>query len=163
MSPSLPLFPSPIISTKDTDRLQAPLSTKLFRFPALLACHNWSCNSLNLDHCLKIRSHRVKRLGLLLGLDVDCEFSSNPASSRYGQHYTAEEIHDIFAPQEKTVKSVSAWLQDSGIAPHRISQSFNKQWLQFDATASEIESLIKTEYYNYAHYGTGKTNIGCDE
>ncbi|CAD6569007.1 MAG: Tripeptidyl-peptidase sed1 [Alectoria sarmentosa] len=88
---------------------------------------------------------------------------SNPASSRYGQHYTAEEIHDIFAPQEKTVKSVSAWLQDSGIAPHRISQSFNKQWLQFDATASEIESLIKTEYYNYAHYGTGKTNIGCDE
>ena len=105
----------------------------------------------------------MKRLGLSFGFDVDCKFSSNPASPRYGRHYTAEEIHDIFAPQEKTVESVSAWLRDSGIAPHRISQSFNKQWLQFDATASEIESLIKTEYYNYAHNGTGKTNIGCDE
>lgn len=74
-----------------------------------------------------------------------------------------EDIHEIFAPPQNTVKTVSAWLQDSGIAANRISQSVNKQWLQFDATTSEAEALIKTEYYNYAHYGTGKTNIGCDE
>lgn len=74
-----------------------------------------------------------------------------------------EEVHKIFAPQQETVEAVSAWLQESGIAAHRISQSVNKQWLQFDATTSEVEELIKTEYYNYAHYATGKTNIGCDE
>ena len=74
-----------------------------------------------------------------------------------------QEIHGIFAPQQNTVETVSAWLQDSGIAAHRISQSVNKQWLQFDATTSEMEALVKTEYYHYAHYGTGKTNIGCDE
>lgn len=73
-----------------------------------------------------------------------------------------EEIHDMFAPQQNTVETVSAWLQDSGIAANRISRSVNKQWLQFDATTSEVEALIKAEYYNYAHYGTGKTNIGCD-
>lgn len=88
---------------------------------------------------------------------------SNPGSPKYGQHYTVEKIHEIFAPQPNTVETVSAWLQDSGIAADRISQSVNKQWLQFDATTSEVEALIKTEYYNYAHYGTGKTNIGCDE
>ena len=74
-----------------------------------------------------------------------------------------EEIHDIFAPQQDTVETVTAWLHESGIAADRVSQSVNKQWLQFDATASEVEALIKTEYYNYAHYGTGKSNIGCDE
>ena len=74
-----------------------------------------------------------------------------------------EEVHEIFAPQQSTVETVKTWLQDSGIAAHRISQSVNMQWLQFDATTSEIEALIKTEYYNYAHYDTGKTNIGCDE
>ena len=74
-----------------------------------------------------------------------------------------EQVHELFAPQQETVEAVSAWLQESGIAAHRISQSVNKQWLQFDATTSEVEELIKTEYYNYAHYGTGKTNIGCDE
>ena len=74
-----------------------------------------------------------------------------------------EQVHEIFAPQKNTVDTVSAWLEDSGIAAHRVSQSVNKQWLQFDATTSEVEALIKTEYYNYAHYGTGKTNIGCDE
>lgn len=84
-------------------------------------------------------------------------------SPKYGQHYSVEEIHKVFAPQQETVDAVSAWLQESGVAAHRISQSVNKQWLQFDATTSEVEELIKTEYYNYAHYDTGKTNIGCDE
>lgn len=74
-----------------------------------------------------------------------------------------DEIHELFAPRKNTVDMVSAWLQDSGIAAHRISQSANKQWLQFDATTSEVEALIETEYYHYAHYATGKTNIGCDE
>ena len=96
-------------------------------------------------------------------IDADWNSSSNPASSRYAQHYTVDEIHEIFAPQQNTIDAVGGWLQESGIAADRISQSVNKQWLQFDATASEVEALIKTEYYNYAHSGTGKTNIGCDE
>ena len=88
---------------------------------------------------------------------------SNPASSRYGQHYTAEEIHDLFAPHRDSVDAVNDWLKGSGIEEDRISQSVNKQWLQFDASVAEVESLVKTEYYHYAHHDTGKSNIGCDE
>ncbi|KAL6720032.1 Tripeptidyl-peptidase sed1 [Lecanora helva] len=88
---------------------------------------------------------------------------SDPASPRYAQHYTAEEIHDLFAPHKKTVEAVNEWLTTSGIEGGRVSQSVNKQWLQFDASVAEVESLVKTEYHHYAHYATGKTNIGCDD
>lgn len=108
-------------------------------------------------------SNATYAFDLLFGRGIDWSSSSNPVSPKYGQHYTVEEIHDIFAPQQNTIETVSNWLQESGIAAHRISQSVNKQWLQFEATASEVEALVKTEYYHYAHYGTGKTNIGCDE
>lgn len=50
-----------------------------------------------------------------------------------------------------------------GIAGHRVSQSVNKQWLQFDAEAEEVENLLRTEYYLYSHQGTGKSHIACQE
>jgi len=88
---------------------------------------------------------------------------SHPGSSRYGQYYTAEEIHDLFAPSKETVDSVRDWLENMGIAGHRISQSTNKQWLQFDADAEEVESLLNTEYYVYEHQETGKNHVACRE
>jgi len=44
-----------------------------------------------------------------------------------------------------------------------VSQSVNKQWLQFDAKTSEVEKLLHTEYHEYEHAATGKTGIACDE
>lgn len=88
---------------------------------------------------------------------------SNPRSDKYGQHYTAEQIHDIFAPQPESVEAVRSWLVDSGIEAGRISQSTNKQWMQLDASVAEVEALINAEYHHYEHYQTGKTNVGCDE
>ncbi|KAL8637835.1 MAG: hypothetical protein Q9228_004943 [Teloschistes exilis] len=88
---------------------------------------------------------------------------SNPASSKYGQHYTAEEIHDLFAPSQDSVDSVRQWLEAAGIAPHRVSLSTNKQWLQFDAETLEVENLLQAEYHHYEHAQTGRTNIGCDQ
>ena len=79
-------------------------------------------------------------------------------SPKYGQHYTPEEIIDIFAPADAAVQSVRAWLESSGIAPHRISQSVNKQWIQFDAKAREVERLLKTEYHSWEHKSTGSVS-----
>ena len=62
-----------------------------------------------------------------------------------------------------SVDAVREWLQGSGIHMDRISQSINKQWIQFEASVAEVEELINTEYYHYEHYQTGKTNVGCDE
>jgi len=82
-------------------------------------------------------------------------------SPKYGQHYTPEEIIDIFAPAEAAVQSVRAWLESSGIAPHRISQSVNKQWIQFDAKVHEVEGLLKTKYHSWEHKSTGPVSQAC--
>lgn len=61
------------------------------------------------------------------------------------------------------MSAVKNWLVSSGIDADRVSQSANKQWIQFDATAAEAESLLQTEYHLYEHAGTGKTTVACDE
>ncbi|KAL4948193.1 peptidase S8/S53 domain-containing protein [Aspergillus filifer] len=88
---------------------------------------------------------------------------SNPTSPRYGKHLLANDVHDLFAPSRENVDYVRQWLESEGISGHRISQSVNKQWLQFDATASEMERLLRTEYYLYSHLETGKSHIATRE
>jgi tripeptidyl-peptidase-1 len=71
-------------------------------------------------------------------------------------------VADIFAPSQTTVDAVRDWLISAGIAAERISQSVNKQWMQFDASTIELESLLNTEYHVYEHSATGKTTLACD-
>ena len=117
------------------------------------------------QHCLILLWVSYKDLDRLIrypGTELTAR-SSNPFSSKYGQHYTAEEVHEIFAPSSYTVDRVRAWLEAAGIEPHRVFQSTNKQWLQFDAETAEVEGLLQAEYHHYEHLHTGRTNIGCDE
>ncbi|KAJ5565531.1 hypothetical protein N7535_007169 [Penicillium sp. DV-2018c] len=88
---------------------------------------------------------------------------SDPSSSRYGQHLSTEQVHDLFAPSEKSVSDVRAWLESAGIAAERITQSVNKQWIQFDAEAQELEELLHTKYYLYSHAETGRSHVACRE
>ncbi|KAJ5133090.1 hypothetical protein N7448_001881 [Penicillium atrosanguineum] len=88
---------------------------------------------------------------------------SNPSSSRYGQHMSESEVHDLFSPSQESVDSVRGWLESSGVAADRISQSVNKQWMQFDADARELEKLLRAEYYVYAHSETGRSHVACSE
>lgn len=88
---------------------------------------------------------------------------SDPRSSAYGKHYSVEEVHDLFAPSEQSVAAVRAWLEKAGIAEERVSQSINKQWLQFDAPVYEVEDLFKTQMHVYEHNRDGRMAIGCDE
>ncbi|KAE8419834.1 peptidase S8/S53 domain-containing protein [Aspergillus pseudocaelatus] len=88
---------------------------------------------------------------------------STPGSHRYGDHLTVDDVHDLFAPSQESIDSVRSWLESAGIAPDRISQSTNKQWLQFDAGADEVEQLLKTEFYRYSHVGTGRSHVACRE
>ena len=86
---------------------------------------------------------------------------STPGSSRYGKHYSAEEVVDLFAPSKDTVDSVSKWLEDAGIT--RFSQSTNKQWMQFDAKVEVLEELVKARFHEYHHVDSGVTHVACDE
>ena len=88
---------------------------------------------------------------------------SHPDSARYGKHYTVEEVTKLFAPSHDTVEAVRSWLHAAGIQADRVTQSVNKQWLQFDAKTSEVESLLKTQYHFYENDGFGKASIACEE
>ncbi|KAJ6086305.1 hypothetical protein N7486_010586 [Penicillium sp. IBT 16267x] len=88
---------------------------------------------------------------------------SNPSSSRYGKHMSESEVHDLFAPGDESVDTVRSWLESFGIAKNRISQSVNKQWIQFDASTDELEKLLHTEYYIYSHADTGRSHVACRE
>ncbi|KAK8017805.1 hypothetical protein PG993_014131 [Apiospora rasikravindrae] len=76
---------------------------------------------------------------------------SHPKSGNYAKHWTPREVADMFAPSQESVDSVSIWLAESGIDPSRIVVSGSKAWINVNATVSEVESLIKTDYHVYEH------------
>lgn len=69
----------------------------------------------------------------------------------------------MFAPSDETINTVRNWLVDSGIAASRIVHSDTKGWYAFDATTSELENLLNTQYYTYEHFSTDEIAAACDE
>ena len=90
-------------------------------------------------------------------------FSSDPTSTKYGQHWTPKEVAETFVPSQSTVEETIAWLVESGVSRDRIALSPNREYLSWDATADELESLFNTEYYVYQHSRLGDHAVGCDE
>lgn len=88
---------------------------------------------------------------------------SHPESTSYGKYLSVEEVTDLFAPSKDAVDAVRGWLESAGIHASRVSQSANKQWLQFDAKTSEAEELFRTKYHFYEHAEHGSSSIACDE
>ncbi|KAI1266121.1 peptidase S8/S53 domain-containing protein [Xylariaceae sp. FL1019] len=104
----------------------------------------------------------LKQPNLESGHDLLMDIS-DPSSINYGKHLSAEQVVDFFAPSESTVEAVKEWLVDAGIGAHTISQSRNKQWIQFDAPVDQVEDLLLTDYHIWEHQVTGGKDIGCDE
>ncbi|KAI0401512.1 peptidase S8/S53 domain-containing protein [Xylaria palmicola] len=104
----------------------------------------------------------LKQRNLRDGHDLLMDIS-NPASENYGKHLSAEEVVDLFAPHDSSIEAVKTWLVGAGIEPHTISQSTNKQWIQFDAPVDKVEDLLVTDYHVWEHQMTGAKDIGCDE
>ena len=115
---------------------------------------------------------------LHLGEDILMDVS-NPDSEKYGKHLTAEEVMTypspariagltlrqivkLFAPAPETIDAVHSWLVSSGIEPSRISLSRGRNWLNVNASITEVEALLKTEYKVYEHT-TGQKHIACEE
>lgn len=80
----------------------------------------------------------------------------------FGKHWTAEEVHDAFAPEEETVANIMNWLTDFGIHSGRIVHAENKGWIAVDVTVEEAESLLLTEFYEHEHKHTSKVRVGND-
>ncbi|KAH9885911.1 putative alkaline serine protease AorO [Xylariomycetidae sp. FL2044] len=104
----------------------------------------------------------LKQSNLRSGHDLLTDIS-NPESENYGKHLSAEEVIDLFAPVKETMQAVKSWLVDAGIPSHAISQSTNKQWVQFDAPVEKVEEILMADYHIFEHKDTGVQDIGCDE
>jgi subtilase family serine protease len=89
--------------------------------------------------------------------------SSDPSSPKYGQYWSAENVHDMFAPPEETVSAVMDWLTSSGIHRDRLVHTDNKGWIAFDASVQEVEGLLLTEFYEHEHKHSEKIRVGCDK
>lgn len=87
---------------------------------------------------------------------------TDPKSPSYGKHLTADEVVELFAPERTTVDAVVGWLTGAGIDIDRISLSANKQWLQFDAPAAEVENLLLTKYYVFEHSESATRDIAAE-
>ncbi|KAL2131343.1 hypothetical protein VTI74DRAFT_5232 [Chaetomium olivicolor] len=88
---------------------------------------------------------------------------SNPKSLNYGKHLSRQEVIDLFAPKNTAVEQIKRWLVASGLEEGRLSQSENKQWIQFDAAVHEVEELLLTRYHVFEHIETGVQNIACSK
>lgn len=85
---------------------------------------------------------------------------SHPESPDYGKHWSAAQIVDHFAPSKDSVNAVVDWLTQSGIERSRLRLSASKGWIQLNATASEVETLLKAEYHVYEDED-GAEHVGC--
>lgn len=89
---------------------------------------------------------------------------SDPASPDYGNHYTADQVLELFAPEEESVNAVKQWLVKSGIPSGSIQVPRSNGWVQFETTARQLESVLKTKYHVYKRDNVGHIEtIGTEE
>lgn len=94
----------------------------------------------------------LKQSNLDQGYDRLMEVS-HPASETYGKHFSANDVHAMFAPADDAVRTVKDWLLSSGAS--NILPYTNKGWLGIDMPAQDAERLLRTEFYEHA------TKQGC--
>ncbi|KAF8444923.1 peptidase S8/S53 domain-containing protein [Boletus edulis BED1] len=86
---------------------------------------------------------------------------SHPESEKYGKHWSATDIRDMFAPSDKTIDAVRSWLLESGVESERIRLTPTKGWIEVTSSVEEAERLLHTEYKLYGH-SSGKEHVACD-
>ncbi|KAF8888934.1 peptidase S8/S53 domain-containing protein [Gymnopilus junonius] len=86
---------------------------------------------------------------------------SHPESSKYGNHWTAGQVADAFAPSQASIDTVHSWLASQGVDKSRLRISPTRGWIMVNATVREAERLLKTEYNVYEH-AEGDQHIGCE-
>jgi tripeptidyl-peptidase-1 len=71
-------------------------------------------------------------------------------------------IAETFSASADSIAAVKEWLTDSGIAAERIGLSKSRNWIKFNATVDEAESLLRTQYGIYTNSETGKDHLACE-
>lgn len=85
---------------------------------------------------------------------------SHPESEKFGQHWTQDEVIETFAPSHDSVATVKDWIA-SVLGEKPVTHSDNRAWLAFDASVSELESLVHATYHEHHHEASGRATISC--
>lgn len=73
------------------------------------------------------------------------------------------QVAEVFAPSQNAIDDIKSWLSENGIDENQAQVSKGLHWIRFNATISEVEALLRTEYKMFSHEVTGKPVLGCDE
>jgi subtilase family serine protease len=84
---------------------------------------------------------------------------SHPESSKYGKHWTSEEVKQTFSPSSETIEAVNAWLASNGLQ----RGTEYRGYLSIEIPVADAERLFRTKYYEHEDHRTGAVRIGCDQ
>ncbi|EFQ35648.1 Pro-kumamolisin [Colletotrichum graminicola] len=138
-----------------------PRSYVLHQRQAPSVSQKWVRTQRLSDHVVLPVRIGLKQSNLEAGHDKLMDIA-NPYSTNYGKHMSPQEVIDFFAPAQTSVDIVVSWLVDCGISRDRIGQSANRQWIQFDANTSQLQSLIYSDFYIWEHQD-GSQDIATEE
>ena len=74
---------------------------------------------------------------------------SDPNHTRYGQHLSAAEIHEITSPSDETISLVTTWLLEHDII--EVAYSPGRDWVSVLIPIEKAEQLLQTSYTVYKH------------
>ena len=69
---------------------------------------------------------------------------SDPASPRYGQHLSKEQVEELVAPSPHGLNAVNDWLASLGFDVHGLVRSPSLDWLKVDTTVKLAEEMLNT-------------------
>ncbi|KAJ9646887.1 hypothetical protein H2204_000579 [Knufia peltigerae] len=76
---------------------------------------------------------------------------SDPYHVRYGQHLSAEEVHELIKPSEDTFTAVHEWLEEYGVDFEQLKYSPAKDWISVTLPVDAVSTLLDTKYSVYEH------------
>lgn len=86
---------------------------------------------------------------------------SNPLSETYGQHWSPEQVAEVFAPSNDAITETEQWLVSEGVTSNDISKTAGRNWIKVTTTVGKAESLLDTSYSVYEN-ADGAQLVACE-
>ncbi|KAF8269942.1 peptidase S8/S53 domain-containing protein [Lactarius quietus] len=101
-----------------------------------------------LDLYIALKPHRGNAL-------IDSLYEvSDPGHQKYGVHLSKEEVSELVAPHQNTLKLVHSWLEHHGVPSSSISRTHGDGWLTITSVpVSQADELLCASYQLYKHTG----------
>ena len=76
---------------------------------------------------------------------------SDPSHTRYGDHLSMTQVHELTRPQDDTLWELEDWLDRSGINSSVLRYTAAKTWVKLRLSVRDAELLLHTEFFMWKH------------